>query len=76
MDKQLPPRLAYTLPEFLAAAGISRGTFYKLPPSARPKFRTIGAKQLIPVDEAARFFDSLPAATWDQRRGIHRKRAP
>jgi hypothetical protein len=74
MEKPVTQPVALTFREFLAAVRISRATFYQIPVDQRPKARLIGNKMLIPVDEAKRFVESLPLATYDQMRGVNKKR--
>ncbi|MGE5515981.1 MAG: helix-turn-helix domain-containing protein [Bacteroidota bacterium] len=46
------PKLAYTIPELCAATGISRAMVYKEIRAERLKVKKIGARTLIPIDEA------------------------
>lgn len=47
-----PPKLAYTITELCAATGISRAMVYKEIRAERLKVKKIGARTLIPIDEA------------------------
>ena len=40
-------QLAYTINEFCAAVRISRGTFYALPESERPREMRVGVKRIL-----------------------------
>lgn len=46
------PKLAYTIPELCAATGISRAMVYKEIRAERLKVKKIGARTLVPIDEA------------------------
>ena len=42
-----PDRDAYTIPEFCAAHGFSRASYYNLPVEQRPREMRVGARVLI-----------------------------
>jgi predicted DNA-binding transcriptional regulator AlpA len=51
-----PPRLAYSIPEFCAAVGISQAYFFELKRDGKgPKEIALGTRRLISVDEARRW---------------------
>lgn len=73
LNTQEVPTLALTVTELCRAARISRSMYYTLPADQRPEAVQIGSKILIPLDAARAWLQSLPRATWTQRRGIHRQ---
>lgn len=44
------PKLAFSISEFCQMVGVSRGFYYSLPESARPRFVKRGARTLISAD--------------------------
>ncbi len=55
-------KLAYTVPEFLTSAGIGRTTFYEEVKSGRLKVVKVGARTLVPANEARAWLDRLAEA--------------
>lgn len=49
------PKLAYTIPEFCEAVGISRSMAYKEIKAERLRVKKVGARVLVPIDEANRW---------------------
>jgi hypothetical protein len=45
-------RLAFSISEFCDAVGISRSSYYTLPPERRPREVRYGRRRLIPADAA------------------------
>jgi predicted DNA-binding transcriptional regulator AlpA len=50
--RESPPKLAYTIPELCEASGISRAMIYREIKAQRLKVKKVGARTVIPVDEA------------------------
>jgi predicted DNA-binding transcriptional regulator AlpA len=46
-------RLAFSIGEFCAAVGISRATYYTLPPDQRPREMHVGARRVLISRQAA-----------------------
>lgn len=51
-SREMPPKLAYTIPELCEAAGISRASVYKEIKAERLKIKKVGARTVVPIDEA------------------------
>jgi len=45
------PKLAYTIPEFCEAVGLSRSMAYKEIKAQRLKVKRVGARVLVPLEE-------------------------
>lgn len=52
MNQPPSERLAYTLPQFLEAVGVSRPKFYSLPEGERPPTFTIGRRRYVSEEDA------------------------
>ncbi len=50
--KDGPPKLAYTIQEFCEAVGLSKGMIYKEIRAERLKVKKVGARTLVPIEEA------------------------
>jgi hypothetical protein len=53
-------KVAYTLPDFLTAFGISRSTFYRAVNSGKLKARKNGTSTIVTAEDAKAWLDSLP----------------
>lgn len=60
MHAETTPRLAYSIPDFMQAAGIgSRSTIYREISEGRLKTVKVGSRRLIPYDSAKEWLESL-----------------
>lgn len=57
-----PEKLAYTVPEALAAIGIGRTNLYKLAGEGKLALRKVGGRTLVTADSLRRLIDEAEAA--------------
>ena len=62
-ERQSPPPLALTIPEFCRSHGISQAFYYELQKDGRgPRTMHVGRRRLISVEEARRWREQRTAA--------------
>jgi len=59
---QGPPKLAFTIDEFVDASGVGRTNVYKAMKEGRLRAVKAGSRTLIPIEDAIAFMTALPPA--------------